>query len=121
MTADFTESAKVEQRLKNSTNDLHKMGPDVALARQVKEFVSEQRKNLLARYVAPLLKSGRSAPQAENMARASDEYRKEIALLEKQYQHAESVIAKWGATMATYEAARSLLSFSKETLRQLDG
>jgi hypothetical protein len=119
--ADFSDSAKVEARLKGATNDLHKLADQVALARQVREFAPEQRRNLLARYVAPILESGRSAPQAEALARSSDEYRNEISLLEKQYQHAEAVIAKWSATIASYEAARSLLSFSKETLRQLDG
>lgn len=114
---DFTDSAKVEARLKAATNRMQSLVGDVALARQVKEFASERRRMLLAKYSAPLLDSGRSQPQSEALSRASAEYKTELAMLEKEYQHAERTLAEWEAQKAIYEAARSLLSFSKETLR----
>ena len=121
MNPDFHDTAKVEKRLRDATNRLHAMVNDVALARQIKEFSSDQRKTILARYVAPLLAAGQSAVAAEAMARASDEYRAEAEIHAKQYQHAEKVIATWYAVNATWEAARSLFSMSKETMKQLNG
>jgi len=120
MTPDFQDTLKVEKRLKEATQQLHGLVDGVALARQVKEFSSDQRKALLARYMAPLL-DNRAQGTAEALARASDEYKSELEKLERQYQHAEHLIAKWQATFASFEAARSLLSMSKETMKTLQG
>ena len=118
--ADYTDSAKSEQRLRAAANKLHELAPAVAKARQVKEFSSDRRKNLLARYMAPLLIGG-SVASAETTARADMDYGMGLDDLARQYREAEEVLAEWAATNATFEASRSLLSLSKELLRSLDG
>lgn len=117
--ADFTDTAKVERRLRDATNELHKLVDSVALARQVKEFSSERRKTLLARFAAPLMAETKSLSPAESLARWGPDYIKELTELETQYREAERTISKWQATQATFEAARSLLSMSKELLKNL--
>lgn len=118
--SDFTETAAVEKRLKDAATKLHGLVGDVAYARQIKEFSSDQRKMLLAKYVVPVLKEN-SMTAADAIARTSPEYKNELAILERQYQHAERTLAEWAAWQSTFEASRSLLSLSKETLRHLDG
>jgi hypothetical protein len=117
---DFNDTRQAEQRLRDASNKLHALAPDVAHAKQVLDFAGDRRKNLLARYMAPLLlHSGVSA--AETHARADAAYQAEFEALAEQSQAAEQVLAEWRATSATFDAARSLLSFSKETIRQLEG
>jgi hypothetical protein len=110
--ADQTEFAKTQKRLRQVTNELHQMVPNVASARQVIEFSSERRKTLLAIFTAPLL-AGSSAAAAEVMARANPKYIKELTTLEGQSKEAYGVVAKWDAMNKTWDAARSLMSFHK--------
>lgn len=121
MTADFHDASKAEARLRAAANRLHAMAGEVAQAKQVKEFASDRRKNLLARYMAPLLASGSGATAAEMVARANPEYQQELDEQAEQYAAAERVLSEHGATMATFDAARSLLSMSKESMRVMQG
>lgn len=118
MQPDHNDALKVEQRLRAATNELHKLAEPVAMARQVKEFSSERRKALLAQFTVPLL-IGNSSAAAEAMARANPEYLAGLTALEEQYRTSENMIAKWQATICTFDAARSLMSMSKEQLRQI--
>ena len=70
--------------------------------------------------IAPLLVM-HSATAAEHVARSDPEFQREFAELEAQEREANRVLAEWTAAQAHLEASRSLLSFSKETLRQLEG
>ena len=115
---DFTDLVGIEKQLRKATNALHDMAENVAKARQVKEFASERRKNLLARFMAPMM-SDRSAATAEAVGRANPDYMLQLKGLENQYLDAERALAKWDATKATFEAARSLLSLGKEQIRQI--
>ncbi len=117
MPADHSDIMEVEIRLKQCTKDLHDMVEEVAAARQVKEYDSERRKNALSKSMANF--TGVSSTQSQNLARTSHSFLQEIESLASQYQEAERAILKWQATLASFEAARSLLSFSRETLRQL--
>lgn len=119
MQPDHNDALKVEQRLRAATNELHKLAEPVAMARQVKEFSSERRKALLAQFTVPLLADNNSSAAAEAMARATPEYLAGLTALEDQYRNAEQAIAKWSATVCTFDAARSLMSMSKEQLRQI--
>lgn len=117
--ADFTDSATAEKRLRAAANKLHKLVPEVAHARQVIEFASDRRKNLLAEYVAPLLAAGMGVAAAEHTARADPEYQARFEEQATQLRDAYAVVKLWEATQATYDAARSLLSMSKELIRNL--
>jgi hypothetical protein len=119
--ADHSETEEIAGRMKSSTRKLHELSSLVGSARQIREFNSDQRKAALSTEVVKFLKSGESATAAEHMGRASEPYQAKLAVLAKQLESAESTIASWSAEMASFEAARSLLSFSKETMRQLDG
>jgi len=119
--SDFTDIKKVSERLRNANNALHEIVPEVAKARQIKEFASDRRKALLARCTAPFLEAGDSVASAEAKARANDSYKTELEILAAQYQFAEHTLAKYSALQATFDAARSLLSMSKETFKQLQG
>lgn len=118
MIADYTDGINAEKSLRAANNKLHELAPQVALARQVKEFSSDRRKELLARFTKAYLADG-SVAQAEVSARADHGYEAGLSELEKQYQAAEHTIAKWQATQATFEAARSLISLNKEIARNM--
>ncbi len=116
---DFSDTQKIADRLMSATARLQKMVPEVAHARQVKSFLSDIRKNLLAKYVVSSLKGGESSAAAEAIGRADPQFQRELGALQEQYVAAEEVLAQWDAENASYEAARSLLSYSRETLRTM--
>ena len=103
---------EIERRMTATVADLQARAAAVALSRQIKEFVSDQRKNLLAKYTAPLLKDN-SATAAETLARATEGYLTEFASLADQYATAEKHLANWDALHCKFEAARSALSMAR--------
>ena len=119
--SDAHNAAAFQEGMMKAAYKLHAMVDEYGLAKQVLAFSSDRKKNLLAKYAAPLLDCGRSQPQAETLARASDEYRAEFEHLCKQDQHAHLIIAKWDAVYCIYEAKRSGLSAQKESMRVLQG
>lgn len=116
---DHNDALVVQQRLRDTANALHDQVGQVALARQVKEFSSDRRKALLARYMRTHLDEGKSSAAAETIARSGEAYQAELKLLEDHYRQSEEAIAKWTATQATFDAARSLMSMSKEAMKLL--
>ena len=116
---DFNDSSAIADRLTKASKRLHELAGSVGMARQIKEFASDRRKMALARWVAPLLKDGESATSAEHKARSSGAYIAEMDRLASEYESAESTLAQYAAEQASFEAARSLLSWNKETLRNL--
>lgn len=114
--ADFTDSTEVATRLKLATQRLHELAPHVGVAKQVREFDGDRRKNLLAKYAVKHLKNGESASASDAYARADASYVEELNKLAEQYRDAEHTLARWTAEQCSYEAARSLLSFSKQIL-----
>lgn len=119
--SDNTEIARIQQRMQQCTKKLHDLTTNVGMARQVKEFSSDLRKQALAVEMVKSIKAGESASAADCIARASDAYASRLAAMGEQLAEAERIIAEWQATQASFEAARSLLSMQKETMRQLEG
>jgi hypothetical protein len=119
MTADFTDSSNVAARMVTATRKLHEMSNAVGRARQVKEFCSDRRKNLLSAEAVKFLREGDSVAAAEHKARASEIYQAKLGELEKQMEEAEVVICKWSAEDASFKAAQSLLSYSRESLKTM--
>lgn len=116
---DHTQSLEIAAKLRDAVQKLHNMSDDVGAARQIKEFSSERRKNLLAKYVARTVDGSQSA--RETAARVHPEYSEEFEVLAKQELEAEKIIARWQAENCRYDAARSLLSFSKGIKNDLMG
>ena len=113
--------SQVEARLKDATRRLHQLAPQVGAAKQIRQFDTDRRKNLLAKYVVIALKEGHSATAAEAYGRSDPSYQTELEGLSKQYEGAEKTIAEWDSEFASFEAARSLLSMAKESMRVLEG
>ena len=118
---DQSEREQIEKRLKAATRKLHELAPLVGAARQIREFVADQRKNILAGEMYRHIQNGESAAGAEAAARSSPIYLDKLKQLQNQFTEAERCIAEWQATMCSFEACRSLLAMSRETLRTLEG
>ena len=117
---DHTQSLEIAARLRDAVQSLHDMAESVGTARQVKEFAAERRKNLLARYIAKTL-SNIPMSTREVIARNDSDYLKEFEEQAEQSKNAEQAIAKFQAEQCRYEAARSLLSFSRIAFDVLQG
>ena len=116
-TPDYSQVEKIEDRLKSSTAKLHQLARLMGHAEQIIDFVSTQRANILASEQVHFLKDeGVSA--SEMMARNSEVYKQKIKDLERSYAEAQGIKYEWKATMATFEAARSLLARQRETLHK---
>lgn len=114
--ADHSETLRIGERMKSCTRKLHDLAAQVGGAKQVREYDSDRRKNLLSKYVAKSLKDGESATASETIGRSNPAYQSELEAMGDQLQAAETVIATWIAEQASFEAARSLLSFQKATM-----
>lgn len=119
--SDQSETEKLELRLKQSVTKLHNLTLHVGNARQVIEFNSDQRKNTLAKAARRYIERGEGAINSESLARSDPLYLEEIKPLESQLSDAYRVKAQWDATMCEFEACRSLLAMTRETMKTLEG
>jgi hypothetical protein len=117
---DHSDILIIQKRLENAVREIRNMTALMGNAKQVRDYDSDRRKNLVAIHSLPYLKAGHSVASAELEARASLIYRQELEELSNQRSNAEQTIAKWDAAFCTYEAARSLLSMAKETIRTIE-
>lgn len=118
---DQSETEKLEIRLKKTVTKLHELSIHVGSARQVIEFSSDQRKNALASEAKRFIERGEGAANSEQLARSSPIYLEKINTLGDQLADAYRVKATWEATMCEFEACRSLLAMTRETLKTLEG
>ncbi len=118
---DSRDISEVEQRLRSCSKRLHQLAPQVGAAKQIRQYDTDRRKNLLAKYVVRALKEGHSATAAEAYGRSDEGYQVALEAIGAQYEHAEKVIAEWDSEFASFEAARSLLSMAKESMKVLEG
>lgn len=119
--SDHTESLEIAGRLKEAVQSLHNLADRAGEARQVREFAADRRKNVLAKYMYPYLRNGDSAAKAECYARTEEGFLLEMSQLEAQQMEAEKTLAKVEAEKCRYEATRSLLSFSRTVMDNLQG
>ena len=117
---DHSHIETVQRRLESARNAIHKLAPLVGMAKQVRDYDSDRRKNLVAKYAQSSIIAGKSVAASELDARANAAFHAEFDALAGQRSAAEKTIAEWDAAFATYEAARSLLSMAKETMRTLE-
>ena len=118
---DASELFTVQKRLKSACKNLHLMAPEVGMARQLIDYDSDRRRNLLARYMVKHLKNGESVSAAENYARSDEGYQNELHGLAGVLEQAYGAVKRWDAEMASWESSRSLLSLIKETMKTLPG
>jgi hypothetical protein len=121
MQPDHSEAYKLEKNLKEAAKRLQKLAPLVGAARQIKEFASDQRKNILAATQMQFIQRGESVAGAEVCARSNPIYLEKMAALQRDFADAESTIAQWQADFAYYESCRSLMAMQRETMRTLEG
>jgi hypothetical protein len=114
---DNSDLMELSKALSETVDEMGRMVTAVATAKQVKEYNGELRKNLLARYVAPLLETTKSATAAETLARASSDYQSELSKLAEQFLTAEKHITRFDVLHAKHDAQRSALSLAKEQVR----
>src|SRR5204863_2607092 len=117
MNPDQSEIETIEERMRSATKKLNAMAPALGLAKQVVEYDSDRRKMILARVMAPLIRTGETAVAAEAIGRSDEIYLQALDNLATQYKDAQTVIATFRATEASFEAARSLLSMQKESFK----
>lgn len=118
---DDKEIRDIQKRMQECIAAMRKLAPMVGAARQIKEFSSDQRKNALAAEQIKFIQRGESVAASENLARSSPAFIEQFKNLEKSYADACGTIAEWEANFARFEACRSMLAMSRETLRTLEG
>lgn len=106
-----------EKKIAETVAAISALVPAYALARQVIEYDSDRRKQLLARIAAVALRTGMSATQADTASRATPEYSEELDKLADQLKQAYEVVARWQSLMARLDAARSILALTRETMK----
>jgi hypothetical protein len=84
----------------SARKDVYDMASRVARAVQLREFMPEKTKNLLACYMRQYVDSGMPVAKAEVLARTQYEYVEELNDLMKQFEAAESVIHQYHAEQA---------------------
>lgn len=105
-----------EKKITETVAAISALVPDYAQARQVIEYDSDRRKQLLARCIVG--GKGGSMAAAESAARADDaNYGVPLTLLGDQLKNAYEVVARWQSLMARLDAARSILALTRETMK----
>jgi hypothetical protein len=117
---DHSEIMLIQKRLADAQRAIKNLTALVGHAKQVRDYDSDRRKTLLAKCMLPYLKAGASAAAAEVDGRADPAYNAALDALAAQREASEKTIAEWDAAFCTYEAARSLLSMAKETIRTIE-
>ncbi len=111
--SDIPEIVEIHRRLDAARAYLRDNADQYGEAKQVKEFSSDRRKQALARHKRPFIAQGDSDAVADTKGRALDAYAIELDKLAEQHKAAEQIIAKYEAASVSFDAARSLLSYSK--------
>lgn len=110
---DHNDVTALSDRLLGLADELARQAPNVAKARQVKEYDGERRKRALALQVREYLKDD-SAAAAETKGRASVAYGEQLDMLAGQLTAAEALVAEFEATKCQFDAVRSVLSCLKQ-------
>lgn len=113
---DDDEIKNIERRMQECIARMRTLAPLVGAARQIKEFSSDQRKNILAGEQVRFIQRGESVAASETLARSSFVYLENLKSLERNYATACGTIAEWEAVFARFEGCRSMLAMARQTL-----
>ena len=72
--ADDSTAKQFQKRLAQASQEINQLAPMFGLAKQVIDYDSDRRKNLLAKYARQHIQAGESATAADRLARADPEY-----------------------------------------------
>lgn len=118
---DDKEIRDLQEKMQETLGRIRKLAPLVGMARQVKEFNPDQRKNILAAEQIAFIQRGESVAASETLGRSSPIYMEKFRELGKSYADACGTIAEWDAQFARLDALRSMLAMTRETMRTLEG
>ena len=118
---DHSEQDMIQKRIMEATQKLNRMAPLVGAAKQVIEFASDMRKNTLARHQRKYIERGEGAANSEALARSDPLYLEAKKIDEQRVSDAHKTRMEWEATMCSFEAGRSLLAMTRETMKTLEG
>jgi hypothetical protein len=113
---DGNDLADVQRRLLDLAEQIRAIAPQVADARQVREYDSDRRKRVLSLAMQSFLQAGDSHAKADALARATDGYGSALDTLAAQLADAEHVIALDSALRIQWESMRSIQSMMKANL-----
>lgn len=114
MLSDSDSVGAAQRRMTEAAIALSKLAPEVAQAKQIREFNSDRLKRMFSVLVTEQYDKGiKSTSEAEHRARASAAYGSQLNDLSAQLESAQRTIEKHAALMVQYEAARSILSMEK--------
>ena len=119
--SDDKEIRDVQEKMQECIVRMRTLAPLVGAARQIKEFSSDQRKNILAAEQVHYIQRGESVAAAETLARSNPAYVTRFKELEASYATACATIAEWEAVFARFEATRSIYAMLRETVKTLQG
>ncbi len=105
---------EMERRLTAAADKLARHADAVSMARACKEFCSDQRKNLLASYKVKHRKESDTDSGQDTLARADEDYQRELADMKTEFQRAEKHCAQWDAEHCVFSAAQSSLAMARE-------
>ena len=103
--------------MSNAVAQMSRMAPEVANARQVKEFSDDRKTRAFSVLVVEELNAGKSVSAAEHYARSADSWGSQLNDLSEQYKSAITTLERYDAFKTQYEAARSLLAMEREKAR----
>jgi hypothetical protein len=119
--ADYSTIADLQHRMETLLNELDKLAPRYAQARQVGEFSSDRRKSALADAFTAIRDGNpeESATAAEHRARSSAGYKKAMKDLMTQQLAAETTIATYHILQTRIEVARSFLAIERTKIERI--
>ena len=119
--ADHATIADLQRRMEKVLDELDKLSPDYASARQCQEFIGDRKKTALADAFTAILGADpeASATSAEHRARASTLYKDRMKGLQADHLKAETVIATYALLNTRLDVARSLLAIERVKLERL--
>ena len=118
---DHTQSLAIASELREAVQMLQDLSELAGEAKQVLEFSSDRRKNILAKHMAPYLLQNDSVAKAEYFARTSEHFVSDMEHLESEVEDAHKMIYRYDAAKCLFEARRSLLSHSRHIQDELQG
>lgn len=103
------------------SDEITQKAKSVGIARQIREFNSDQRKRALALSVRDAMNAdpSMSATAAESKGRSSDGYGERMNQLKTELQNAEIIVSEYDALKVRFESLRSLLSLQKSIANNL--
>lgn len=117
--ADWSDVAELQRRMIEAMQSMSAMAGELGVARTVREYCSDRRKQALARHMIAALAGGEAVSKSEAEARGSAEYAKELDALQRQLTASEQTIALYDSHKCAWSTAQSLLAMEREAVKRI--